>query len=482
MTGEGTSRVALNTFFLATADIGNKILMFFFYVLVARHLGAEKFGILSFAFAFVTMFSALTDLGLGAVSAREIARNPASARYHIHNALGIKLIAAGVVTVVIVFLVNILGYAPVTKRVVYICSLFVIETAFTAYFCYIFQGFQRMEFVTLMRCFQGVILLIGAGIMSQGLPVVERYAWLYASAGLGTTVVGGVIMGAKFVPLGIRFVFPEWRQLLRTALPVGLGALFVLFYYWNGSTILAKITGDRAVGFYNAAFRLVVGLNFFAISFSGALYPVLAKSFPTGDGQLERIISRALKLMLIILLPIGVLGMIFSQPLIVLIYGTDYQPAASVLKILVWWAVFAGFTSLFSNYFIAINQSRLMTVQTGIALFTNVLLNFVLIPQLGAAGAAIAILAAEFGGLIFYLAVAILKFPRRINFVLLRTAVIKGGVAIGIAAILARIGSLLSPFAGAGLGMVSYLGFLIVFKLIDSKEFSLLGRFFRGRR
>ena len=73
-------RVAKNAVYLAFADVTSKILGFVFYLLAARGLGVEKFGVLSFALAFVTMLGVLTDLGLGAVTAREIARNPGVAQ------------------------------------------------------------------------------------------------------------------------------------------------------------------------------------------------------------------------------------------------------------------------------------------------------------------------------------------------------------------------------------------------------------------
>jgi len=146
-----TRRVAKNTAYLALADVANKTMSFFFYLLAARHLGVERFGVLSFALAFTTMLGVLTDLGLGAVTAREIARNPAVAQREANAALAVKLVASVLAIGLIGGLVNWIGYPATTIRVVYILSFSVFANAISSYYCSVFQGFERMELVALTR-------------------------------------------------------------------------------------------------------------------------------------------------------------------------------------------------------------------------------------------------------------------------------------------------------------------------------------------
>ena len=67
-------RIAKNTIFLFIAQIVNYILTFFYTIYIARYLGAEGFGILSFAIAFAGIFSIFADLGLGTLTFREVSR------------------------------------------------------------------------------------------------------------------------------------------------------------------------------------------------------------------------------------------------------------------------------------------------------------------------------------------------------------------------------------------------------------------------
>ena len=53
-------RIAKNTMVLLVSDIISKALGFFYVMYTARYLGAEGFGVLSFALAFTRTFRVLT--------------------------------------------------------------------------------------------------------------------------------------------------------------------------------------------------------------------------------------------------------------------------------------------------------------------------------------------------------------------------------------------------------------------------------------
>ncbi len=117
-------RIIKNTFFLAIADVVNKAMMFVFYLVAARHLSVEQFGVLSFATTFVTMWSVFSDLGLGVVSARELARDRIEGRRQVNIALAIKLVATLLVIGLIVLVVNLMKLNSEKVRVVYIATIF----------------------------------------------------------------------------------------------------------------------------------------------------------------------------------------------------------------------------------------------------------------------------------------------------------------------------------------------------------------------
>lgn len=474
-----TRRVAKNTAYLAFADVASKILGFVFYLLAARGLGVEKFGVLSFAVAFITMFAVLTDLGLGTVTAREIARDRSVAPRFVGNVLAMKLLASVVVILVICALVNIIGYPATTVRVVYICSFCVIGNAIASYYCWVFQGFERMDFVAVIRITQMAMLVAGAVLMMRRGAVVERYALLYAGAWLMSALLAVAIAAARLVRPGLAFVVREWWRLLRPSLPLGLTAMFTMFYYWNGTTLLSKFRGYEAVGVYSAAFRLAMGFAFAGLAFSGGVFPLFSRLFLKDPGRSTRALELALRYMMMLMLPVAAFGAVFAGPFIYLLYGGGYQGAAPLLRVLCWWGFFACLNSLLSNYFISADRPAAVTVQTGLALGVNLALNFMLIPVFGAVGAAVSIVAAEASSLLF-LVILHLRSPAHVRFRPFLSNASRVVAALATAVLAAIVGTRWSVAVGLPVGLVLYGLLLFVTGGIGRGDLKILWPLLRG--
>jgi len=468
-----TRRVAKNTAYLALADGANKLMLFFFNLVAARHLGVAKFGMLSFALAFVTMFAVLTDLGLGAMTAREIARDPTVARRYVSNVLAIKLVASVVVILLIGALVNLMGYPWTTIRVVYICSFFVLESAITSYYCWVFQGFERMELAALSRITQTAVLVAGAILLSRNRAVIERFALLYVGAGLLSALFAGTVASVRLVRPGLSFAPKQWWELFRPALPIGLTVMFTMFYYWNGTTLLSKLQGDEAVGTYSAAFRLAMGLAFAGFAFSGAIYPLFSRLFITNTQRLTQALELALRYMTLLSLPIAVLVTVMARPITALVYGSGYEGSAAVLRVVAWWSSLACLNSLLSNCFLATNKPAVVTAQSAISLGVNILGNVLLIPLLGAVGAAVSIVCAEAAGFTCLFARQ-LRTPGGIHCRRYALTVLQAVAALVPAIVVARLAARWNLAAVLVLTLVAYLAALLAVRGINRQDVGLL--------
>jgi O-antigen/teichoic acid export membrane protein len=80
-------RIAKNTGVLLASQIASYIFGFFFIMYTARYLGAEGFGILSFALAFTGIFCVFSDLGLSILTIRGVARDKSLAGQILSSAL-----------------------------------------------------------------------------------------------------------------------------------------------------------------------------------------------------------------------------------------------------------------------------------------------------------------------------------------------------------------------------------------------------------
>src|SRR3989344_1063057 len=105
-------RLAKNTLLLTGASVGQKVVAFFYFSLIARTIGVENTCSYFLALAMITTIGVLDDLGLTSVLIREVAKAPERAREWLRNVIGAKLVAMPLTVAVAFFLPTLVGYSP----------------------------------------------------------------------------------------------------------------------------------------------------------------------------------------------------------------------------------------------------------------------------------------------------------------------------------------------------------------------------------
>jgi len=399
-------RIVKNTGVLLASQIISRLLAFFYVMYTARYLGAKGFGILSFALAFTGIFGVFTDLGLGQLTIREVARDKSLVSKYLANISVMKVILATITFGLIVLLINLLGYPKQTIEIVYLIALSVIFGAFTQMFNSIFQAFERMEYVSLGQILKSILVLSGVIFaIKQGFGVIS-FASLFLIASIIVLVYSLLILRWKFANpvftsanklLEVDWSF--WKPTIKEALPFGLTGIFVTIYYWIDSVMLSLMKGNEVVGWYNAAYRLMLVLLFIPSALNVAVFPVMSRLYISSEKSLKFAANRYFKYMAIIGIPIGVGTTLLARRIILLIFGAEYINSIIALQILVWSSIFLFLSSAFARLLETSNRQIIITKITVINASANVVLNLILIPRFSYIGASIATVITEFSAL-----------------------------------------------------------------------------------
>jgi PST family polysaccharide transporter len=156
--------------------------------------------------------------------------------------------------------------------------------------------------------------------------------------------------------------------------------------------IVLGSTGDAAaVGLFAAGDRLIAAASLLFLMFHGAVFPVMSRLASSPD-ELNPLLARCLRLTVTLVLPASVVIALLREPLISVIFGPEFLPAADVLGILAFAMVGAALNGLFSMLMIARHWLRdLLLIQLlGLIVFAAAMA--VLIPALGYLGLAWAVL------------------------------------------------------------------------------------------
>jgi len=383
-------KIAKNTGVLFFAQIVSYPLGFLYIMYIARYLGSEEFGILSFSLALAGIFGVLADLGFCPLGVREIARDKRLAKKYIANIIPMKIILSILCFGLIAISVNCFGYPEKTVLVVYFVSAGMLFNSFTEIFNSLFKAFEEMEYVSL-----GIILnktlMLGLSLIAIFLEYeLVRISGIYCLTGLLVFLYTLLICIWKYMAPALEIDWDFWKKISKKAAPFFLAAIVNVIAFRIDMVMLSMLKGDEAVGYYSAAYRLVEALIIIPSILSTSLYPVFSNFYVSAKETLNLVYEKAFKLLLIIGLPIAVGTTLLADKIILLIYGHEFSLAIPALKILIWTIPVIFIAFMLGTLFASINKQVL---SLKISIFTttlNIGANLLLIPKYSFLGAALA--------------------------------------------------------------------------------------------
>ncbi len=167
---------------------------------------------------------------------------------------------------------------------------------------------------------------------------------------------------------------------------------------WRRSEFLflAEYSTDTQIGFYSIAFAAVTALSMLA----ERLAVVVTSAFATlhGGAAIDRLRSgfkRALRLMVILSLPVTALAAPIGPEAVRVVYGADFEDAGPVLVVLVLSLPAFSIWTISGALLTGMDDARSPVLASGVAAVLNLALAFALVPRYDAVGAAVANLAAQ---------------------------------------------------------------------------------------
>jgi len=468
--------LAKNTTVLLIANIISYLLGFFTTLYTARYLGVEGFGILALALSLTGLFGVFTDLGLSTFTTREVSRNKSLADKYIGNIALIKVIYAFLTFGLITLIVYIIGYPQIVKNVVYIITLSVILGAFTGIFNSIFQALEKMEYMSLNIILNAILMITGIlTVIHFGLGIIALSSVYLISSSI-VFVITLIIYSWKFFLPKINLDFNFWKPTIKEASFFGLSNILVVIYFYIDSIMLSIIIGYSAVGIYNASYKLIVVLLFIPGIFVTSIFPLMSQHFQSSKNLLKIEYEKSVKYLFTIAVFIFVYGFVFSDKIILTIYGAGYTASIAALQVLIFVIPLMFITNLFGNFIGAINRQRILIIVTGISALFNVILNLILIPKFSYIGASFATIFTEFIVFIllyFYIS----KYFLRISITQNISKTIISGILTVLFIYYLKMN--INWILTAILGVFAYLLILYILKIITKEDLEILKKIFR---
>ena len=360
-------------------------------VWIARYLGPEQFGSLSFAIAFTWLFSAVSTLGLPEIVVRDLVREPDTKLETLGTAAALLLLG-GILTYCII-LTTIFWIRPediLAKVVVAILGSVVLFKA-SEIAIYWFESQVISKYTVWV---QNGSFLIFAGIkvllILNGIPLIA-FAWAMLAEAMIAAIMLSIMLGLHGPRLRQLCVsLRRAKMLLKNSWPLLLSSIAVVVYMKIDQIMLGQMVGDKAVGVYSAAIRVSEVWYFIPTTIVASVFPAILKARNSSEEQYYKKLQHLFDLMLWLSIGIALPMTFLSESVIKILFGETYLDASSILSIHIWASVFVFLGVASSKWFIAENRQILSFQRTTIGALANVILNFLFIPQFQAVGAATA--------------------------------------------------------------------------------------------
>jgi O-antigen/teichoic acid export membrane protein len=382
----------------ASVSAGSAGLLLVLFIVAGRTLGDVEFGKFSFALALGTIFETLMDFGLHQVTIRAVARDRSQATALLHHTLGIKLIWATGALIALVATATTLRSEWDVRLACYLLGGSLVLRSYMLTIRGVLQGLERFGWDSFVVVADRAILLVfgvitlaaGGGLRSLAIAFV-----LARATALG---LSGWMTHAHLGGIGLRFDRTIWRELQTTALPLGFFLVVLNLYAYVDGVMLGVMRTDVETGLYTAAYRVYEGLSYAPSVIAAVLTPRLSALY--GGERADRAAHRRLAVLGLagstaLALVFGVIAYRFATPLMTLLFGEDFAPAAAPFRILCLGLGFVFAIWVLHAIAISVNRERLLLTTGIIGLVVNVGLNLYLIPHDGASGAALATVAGE---------------------------------------------------------------------------------------
>ena len=382
------SKVLKNASWIIVCRVAQSVLSMVVTILTARFLGPSNYGIINYAASIVAFFVPFMQVGLNFILVQAVIQNDDREGEVMGTALAMSL-ASGVLSVIGVFaFVMVANYNDPTTIIV--CVLYSLLLIFQA-----LEHFQYWFQAKLLSKYTSITMLVAYFVVSAYkiylLLTGKSVYWFAVSQALDYAIIAFALFAIFNKVSGVKLSFS--KKMAKKMFDKGKHYIFptlmVTLYANIGKVMLTLMTDEAICGFYSAAVMCVGMATFVYNAIIESVRPVILEAKKKGDESYKKMLTALYSFIIYLALLESIFLTIFPKLIVNILYGADYAATIPLLRVLAWYLIFS-YIGLVRNVWILAEEKEkhLWKINLGGAI-VNLVLNFILIPILGAMGSAI---------------------------------------------------------------------------------------------
>lgn len=353
-------------------------------ILLARYLGPGQFGVLSYALAIYSLLLVVSSFGIDNLLIKELVMLSSNQNELLTSAIVIKILGGFFAFCFTLVWINWFAndiWLPVLW--IGVGHLFHWLKVFELFF----QSQNKFKYIAISTSLvSALFFLLKISFIYHGYSLI-----VLSSAYLAELIFGGIIIFMLFVKdnnLQIKLNSKVLRRQAQMGLPFVLSGVAVSIYMKIDQIMLQEMINNEAIGIYAAATKLSEGWYFIGGILTAAMAPTVYRYKLENELKYFDILKQIVAYLLLIGALILGLMWLFSEYLVNIIYGEQYQGAAEILQVHVWAIFFVYLGCVQGIYWVAEGLHKVFLYQTLLSAILNIVLNLYLIPVYSGLGAA----------------------------------------------------------------------------------------------
>lgn len=398
-------------FFNGLADLITLVTGLGASIILTRALGPHEWGIYSQILWFISLLTTLLGFGLTYTTMRYFAVvAPSASRQQLKNLLtGLFAIQLGLGTLGAYLLfrfpaaiLSAIGWR-LDPLFIQIAAVTILAATLVQVSVSVLRGLQRFGSLSVVAACSACLSFLCA-LLTLLHPHALTLLWLTA---ITQTITIPFILAVVFHNIRSldRAVVNQtesplrWREIFKYTSLVYLTSIADQII-WQRSEIffLAHLSDPSESGYYSLAYTIaILGVTTIPTAIAGVLTPMFAsiRHHSFSSVEIATVYCKAFSYISYIVLPSMIGMIIISDPLITALYGDQYRAVIPVLQILAVSAAIGVMARPSASIIHAVNKPQILLFGTLTAIPVNLFLAWILVPYLGAQGAAIANLSAQ---------------------------------------------------------------------------------------
>ena len=366
---------------------------------LTRVLGPAEFGQFVWVLSTTALLVIFADLGTSASVSRFIAEKPAIAAALIRRSSYLIIAATVLISFALVGLADRVGVWLNTPWLgslsLYVTGALLSQVGLR-YFSKVFEGLAQ-------HAPHGRVHL-AVGWLPWALSIAAVLAGLGVKGALGGYIAGNGVLCAWLTVLLFRTVrvgdawdaradttgqeLPSLRAVMAYAMPLVVTAASFFIFTSSDILILQMLGSESDVGIYGAAVRLIEAGHVLSIAVGSGVAVYFVRGL--NDGTSGALFRRTTQSLLSLYAPLAVLIAVCAPEIVALLFGPDFSTTALVLRLYIPYFLVKALTPTYALALDYMGEAGRRAIAFSLAALANVILNFILIPEYGVAGAAMA--------------------------------------------------------------------------------------------